>query len=121
MKHIAIRKHYSYFATDSEAIEDGAFDEKMERLDEDIGALLEKYGLTPLQHETRFIPTEKMSLCHCAQCGNLMINRDKNPARFDGDELYSDLAFIVLDGGSYEGRELCEECLPVTHRWGHFS
>ncbi|NJN45603.1 MAG: hypothetical protein HC808_02925 [Candidatus Competibacteraceae bacterium] len=121
MKQIAIRKHFSYFVTDSKEIESGSFDEKLESLDEEMNSLLKKYDLTLVEYETRFIPMEKMSLFHCEKCNHLMINRDLNPAKFDGNELYSDLAFVVLDGGTHEGMNLCEECLPISHRWGHFS
>ncbi len=121
MKQIAIWKHYSCFTTSSEEIENCSFDEKLEQLDEELRTVYEKYGLSMLQHEGRFIPLEKMAAGYCEKCGSLMINRDKNPARFDGDPLYSDLAYIVLDGGNYEGQQLCEECLPIEHRWGHFS
>lgn len=121
MKHIAIRKHFSCFTTDSKAIEGCEFDEKMDQLDDELRALFEKYGLTLLEQESRFIPMAKMSLCHCERCGHLMIDRDKNPARFDNDPLYSDLTFVVRDGGTHGGQVLCEACLPTSHRWGHFS
>ncbi len=121
MKQLAIRKHYSCFSTNSSEIDECLFDEKMAQLDEELRVIFKKYGLSLLQHETRFIPFKKMSLCYCEECNQLMINRDKNPCRFDGDWLYSDLRFVVLDGGTHEGKELCEECLPLSHRWGHFS
>jgi hypothetical protein len=121
MKQIAIRKHFSYFTTTSSEINGCVFDEKIEKFDEEFHELLKKYGFTSLAHETRFIPIEKMSLCYCEKCNELMVNRDKNPTRFDRDEFYNDLAYIILDGGIHEGKELCQECLPVTHRWGLFS
>ena len=121
MKQIAIKKHFSYFTTDSSEIEECVFDERMEKLNEELRELLNKYDVTLLEHETCFIPMDKMSLCYCDKCNNLMINRDKNPARFDGNKSYSDLTFVILDGGTHNDMDLCEECLPITHRWGHFS
>lgn len=125
MKQIAIRRHYSYFETTSQDIKDCNFDEKLDALDEEIKALLAKYGLNLIKHDTRFIPMEKMSAKKCDQCDNLMINRDKNPARFDKEDLWIDLDtdynFVIWDGGSYENRDLCMECLPIEHRWGYSS
>jgi hypothetical protein len=121
MKHIAIWKYFSCFETNSEEIEACVFDEKMERLESEVRALLEKYDLKLLAQEGRFIPMSKMSTCYCESCGHLMINRDKNPARFDGSPLYADLEFVIRDGGIHEGQTLCQECLPVSHRWGLFS
>ncbi|GAB1256707.1 hypothetical protein NBRC116494_12090 [Aurantivibrio plasticivorans] len=125
MKQFAIRRLYSYFEVSSEEIESGAFDEKLEALDDELRTLLEKYGLTHLGQDTRFIPQQKMSARKCENCENLMINRDKNPARFDKEELWIDLDTdfngFLLDGGTHEGKELCMECLPIEHRWGYFS
>jgi len=50
-----------------------------------------------------------------------MVNRDQNPTKFDNNVLYQDLTWVVLEGGTHEGKSLCEECLPTNHRWGHFS
>ena len=121
MKQIAIKKTYSYYSTTSEEIEKCTFDEKIDKLNEELRNLFQKYGLNMVWHETVFIPEEKMSLFHCEKCNHIMINRDLNPARFDNSELFNDLTFVVRDGGTHEGQNLCEECLPITHRWGHFS
>ena len=121
MKHIAINKHFSYFELTSQEVDECSFDEKLDNLNKEMNVLFKKYGLTMVEHETRFIPKGKMSLFHCEKCNHLMINRDLNPAKFDNSELYNDLTFVVLDGGTHEGKNLCEECLPITHRWGHFS
>ncbi|MDO6388476.1 hypothetical protein [Uliginosibacterium sp. 31-12] len=121
MKHIAIWKYFSSFETTSEEIDSSAFDNKLEQVESEIRALLSKHGLKLLSQEGRFIPMEKMSTCYCDSCGHLMINRDENPARFDGSPLYADLEFVILDGGNHEGRSLCQECLPISHRWGLFS
>jgi len=125
MKQFAIRRLYSYFETSSEEIENCSFDEKLEALDDELKAVLARYGLKLINHDTRFLPTEKMSARKCARCENLMINRDKNPARFNKEDLWLDLDTdyngVIWDGGTHEGEELCMECLPIEHRWGCFS
>jgi len=124
MKQIAIRKHYSYFMTNTSEIQKGVFDEKMERLDAEIAELLNKYDLKLISYAMRFIQLEKMSVSHCEKCENIMINRDKNPTGFssgDATNFYADLDFVIYDGGTHEGKNLCMECLPTSHRWGYFS
>ncbi|NOU22525.1 MAG: hypothetical protein HOO93_12225 [Methyloglobulus sp.] len=124
MKQIAIRKHYSYFMTNTSEIEECVFDEKMEKLDVEVAELLSKYDLKLISQATRFIQLEKMSVSLCEKCENLMINRDKNPAGFssgDAINFYADLDFVIFDGGTHEGKNLCMECLPISHRWGYFS
>ncbi len=125
MKQFAIRRMYSYFETNSEDIESGLFDEKLDALDEELKVLLERYGLKHISQDTRFIPLQKMSARKCEECDNLMINRDKNPVRFNKEDMWADLDTdyngTIWDGGTHEGKELCMECLPIKHRWGYFS
>jgi len=45
MKHVAIRKHFSFFKIDSEEIESCSFEENLEQLDEELRAVFNKYGL----------------------------------------------------------------------------
>ncbi len=56
MKQFAIRRLYSYYETTSKEIEEGAFDETLERVDAEISAILDKYGLKTIETDTRFIP-----------------------------------------------------------------
>jgi len=125
MKQFAIRRLYSYFETTSEDIDSGSFDQNLEALDEELKSLLEKYGLKLINQDTRFVPMAKLSAKKCDRCDNLMINRDKNPAGFNREQLWVDLDadynFVIWDGGTHEGEELCMECLPIEHRWGYFS
>ncbi|TEU26115.1 hypothetical protein [Alkanindiges illinoisensis] len=125
MKKFAIRRMYSYFETTTQEVEDCTFDKKLELLDEELKILLAKYGLKFISHDIRFIALEKMSAKKCDNCDNLMINRDKNPTRFNKDNFWIDLDtdynFVIFDGGNYEDKELCMECLPIEHRWGYFS
>ena len=125
MKQFAIRRLYSYFETTSEDIDSGSFDQNLEALDAEIKLLLEKYGLKLINQDTRFVPMAKLSAKKCDRCDNLMINRDKNPAGFNREQLWvdldSDYNFVIWDGGTHEGEELCMECLPIEHRWGYFS
>jgi len=121
LKQLAIRRYFTSFSTQTDDMNNEVFENKMEALDKELHQLFNKYNLSLLEHDTRFIPREKMSLCYCEVCNHLMINRDKNPVRFDKDEFYNDLDLIILDGGNYKDKELCMECLPTTHRWGMFS
>lgn len=125
MKQFAIRRLYSYFETTSEDIDSSSFDQNLEALDAEIKLLLEKYGLKLINQDTRFVPMAKLSAKKCDRCDNLMINRDKNPAGFNREQLWVDLDadynFVIWDGGTHEGEELCMECLPIEHRWGYFS
>lgn len=125
MKRYAIRRLYSYFETTEDEITSNVFDEKLDFLDKEIKLLLEKYGLKYISQDMRFIASHKMSVIQCNQCENLMLNRDKNPMRFNKEQLWIDLDtdynFVIWDGGTYEGKELCMECLPIEHRWGYSS
>lgn len=125
MKQFAIRRLYSYFETTSEEIENCSFDENLEALDDELKVVLAKYGLKLINHDIRFLLMEKMSARKCARCENIMINRDKNPACFNKEDLWIDLDTdyngVIWDGGTHEGEELCMECLPIEHRWGYFS
>jgi hypothetical protein len=121
MKEIAIRKTLSYFFTDSEEIKSCAFDEKLEKLHEEMVLLFEKYDISMGDTCTHFVGMEKFSICNCDSCGNLMMNRDKNPNGFGNDEIYCDYNYAVIDGGEHEAKILCEECLPIVHRWGLHS
>ena len=121
MKQIAIQRIFSYFYTDSEEIEACVFDEKLTALDQEIKTLLKKYGFEKGETGTSFFGLEKYSICNCENCQQLMVNRDKNPAGFSGNELAYEIDLIIYDGGECNGKVLCEECLPVTHRWGRHS
>lgn len=122
MKQIAIRKYYSFFNIETNEIESDSFDEKMELLDADLKAVFYKHGIEMSGSETRFLPIEKLSIFKCENCNQLMVNRDRNPMKFESNGIdNSDLDWVILDGGSHEGKNLCEECLPLLHRWGHYS
>ena len=84
-------------------------------------ALLKKYGIESSDSYTTFFGLEKYSICNCESCGQLMVNRDKNPSGFSGNELATEIEYVIYDGGEHEGKTLCEECLPFSHRWGHHS
>ncbi|MGR3977877.1 hypothetical protein FW754_09415 [Acinetobacter sp. 1207_04] len=125
MKKYALRRLYSYFETTTEDIDENKFDERLEQLDEELKVLLEKYGLNYISQDMRYINLQKMSVGQCNQCKNLMLNRDKNPARFNKEDLWIDLDCdyncVIWEGGTHNGKDLCMECLPKEHRWGYFS
>ena len=121
MKQIAIRKGFSYFYTDSDEIQSGAFDEKLEALENELEKVFNQFGLVKAEGYTTFYGLEKYSITNCENCGHLMVNRDKNPVGFSGNQLAQELEYVLYDGGEHAGKVLCEECLPFTHRWGHHS
>ena len=119
MKKIGIRKGFSYFFTDSEAVDSGAIDEKLSALEVELAKVFERFEFTPAAGYTSFYGVEKFSIASCESCSSLMINRDKNPAVFEGTDLATDHEFVIRSGGTHNGQELCEACLPNSHRWGH--
>ena len=123
MKNIALRKIFLHYELDSSDIDDLSFEEMLEKFDGELSELLNKYGISLGETFTTFLPMKKMSVSYCEQCSNLFMNRDQNPAGFDGSEVYEDrdLEYVIFNGGTHNGKNLCEECLPIEHRWGHFS
>ena len=59
MKRYAIQRLYSYFETTEKEIEEGEFDTKLERLDDEIKKLFEKYDLNYISQDMRFINLKK--------------------------------------------------------------
>ena len=112
---------FSYFYTDSNEIDSCGFDNKLESLDQKLKDLLNKYGLEVAETHTTFLGLEKYSISKCEKCGHLMVNRDKNPLGFSGNELAQEIDYVIYNGGEQNGQLLCEECLPFSHRWGHHS
>ena len=119
MKHIEpsrilISKFSEENEIDTDAI-DALFDE--------LKPIIEKHGFsaTNPQIETITLGMEKFSIFKCEACSQLLVNRDLNPAGLDQDYAFDTLSYVVLDGGTHEGKNICEECLPITHRWGHSS
>ena len=88
--------------------------EKVEELTSDLKGLLNKYGFEYDSVETTFLSKNKYSILRCEQCDHLMIDRVENPVRADIEDLVAD---IIFDGAKYEKKYLCEDCLPVNHRW----
>lgn len=121
MKQIAIRTEFSYFYTDTDEGESGAYQDKLEALESEMKLLLNKYGIESSGGHTTFYGLEKYSIRHCKQCDFLMVNRDENPAGFSDKEVVTEMEYVIRDGGEHEGVMLCDECLPFTHRWGHHS
>ncbi|WP_299615763.1 hypothetical protein [uncultured Tateyamaria sp.] len=121
MRYMTFMKHLSMFETTTEEVEDGLNDEKMERLFDELKAVFSKYNVTLSHWEAAPFPMAKLSMTRCEECSQLMINRDKNPTKFGPSDHFEDSDSLCLDGGTNNGRELCEECLPTSHRWGHFS
>jgi hypothetical protein len=115
MKHLVIRKSYSCFYTDSNQTENDEANEKLEELQAALNKVLKEHNVSGEFGYSTFLNTEKHSICDCNKCNHVMVNRDKNPVGVSDND--KDINWVILDGGEYKGAFLCEECLPVTHRW----
>lgn len=121
MKQVVLLKHLSFFETTAADAEARLDERNLKVLYDELKTVFDKHGMKLAFYETAQFPMEKLSIQHCEECSQLMVNRDLNPAKFGGSDHFLDQDDLILDGGTYKGRNLCEECLPVSHRWGHFS
>lgn len=121
MKQVVFLKHLSLFETTTDDMEDRLDERRLKALYDDLQAVFEKHEISLKSYEVSSLPMEKLSIQHCRECNQLMINRDLNPTKFGGGADYLDHDELCLDGGTHEGKNLCAECLPVSHRWGHFA
>lgn len=121
MKQIVFLKHLSLFETATDKVDTKLDENNLKALFDDLQGVYQKHGIRLKSYEVARFPMDKLSIQYCQECGQLMIDRDANPMKFAGSEYFADQNQICLDGGMYNGKKLCEECLPVSHRWGHFS
>ena len=117
MKHLQPTKLWLRKYRDEHDIDTDAIDALMD----EINPILEKHGFMSSMSETFSIGIVKNSIYECEDCGQIFVNRDENPAGLDKDYLPEDINIIIYDGGSHDGKQICELCLPHTHRWGHSS
>jgi len=85
----------------------------IELLSRDIQKILGKYGISYQGYEMLTLNKNKYSITECEKCKNLMINRNENPIGIEEECFFGTLH----NGGSVEGKQLCEMCLPDDHRW----
>jgi len=50
-----------------------------------------------------------------------MVNRDLNPVGLPKDYVFDNIYSLILDGGTSGKKQLCQECLPESHRWGIYE
>lgn len=93
----------------------------LDALIDEIEPIVKKHGFSLSTNETISLNLQKFSIQNCSSCDKLMVNRDLNPVGLDKDYVFDNLDYLILDGGSHDNKSLCEECLPLTHRWGHSS
>jgi hypothetical protein len=117
MKYLGLSKIFSYYEVTSEELDDDALEQRFDNFRKELVELFDKHGVKFADSYTAFYGMEKYSICNCQKCNQLMLNRDKNPAGFS-EHPSDETGLVVYDGGESEGRILCEECLPATHRWG---
>ncbi len=114
MNFVAISKLSFLSEISKEAFENDKYIEKIESLTSELKVLLNKYGLEYDSVETTFLSKGKYSILRCEKCNHLMIDRIQNPVKAEIEDL---VAEVIFDGAKFENKFLCEDCLPVNHRW----
>ena len=117
MKHLQPTKLWITKTTSEHDIDEHAVD----ALREELLPIIEKHGFSLSRAETFSLGLERYSIGNCGKCAQLFVNRDVNPCGIDKEYVPEDVAMIIYDGGSHDGQQLCELCLPHNHRWGHAS
>ncbi len=118
MKHIAIGKIFTSFFTTTEEMDGDGYDKRLGSFYTEFRALCKKHNIDFADSYMSLLGMEKYAIHSCDSCNKLMLNRDKNPTGFGEEAHNSELNWVVMDGGEHEGKLLCEDCLPSTHRWG---
>ncbi len=93
-------------------------DQAIARVVEELLPIIQQHGFTFETWVSVQLGLSKYSIQDCEACGQRFVNRDQNPAGLDPDYVPDSTPYAIMDGGTHEGRKLCEECLPITHRWG---
>lgn len=114
MEFVSISKLNFFAEVSEEEVNSDKHLEKVADFTSELKKLLSKYKLEYDSVETTFLNKRKYSIVRCEQCNHLMIDRVENPVKADIEELLAD---IIFDGAKYQGKYLCEDCLPVDHRW----
>lgn len=117
MKHIQLSRFLISKVNPSSDIDDESIDELLDKLI----PLFEEHGFVFNEHESISLGLDKLSIQRCNECEQLFVNRDLNPAGLDADYVFDNTEYAILDGEEHDGKSLCEECLPTSHRWGHES
>ena len=121
MKHIAIGKIFTSFVTTTKEMDGDGYDKRLGSFYTEFRTLCEKHDIDFADSYISLLGMDKYAIRSCDNCNKLMLNRDKNPMGFGEEAHNSELNWVVLDGGENEGKILCEDCLPSTHRWGQSS
>lgn len=104
---------------ESQEKDDEDLEETLDEMSDEIEKVFQKYNIEYRYYELMMIDSNRYSIGKCEECGNFMVNRDKNPA---GIEEYLECYFeCVYDGGESNNQLLCENCLPLEHRWSSKS
>ncbi|MBV1889301.1 MAG: hypothetical protein KUG67_03550 [Proteobacteria bacterium] len=111
-KYLAVTKINCLSHYTKEEAEGDAYFEKWDKLAVELKALLKKYDIDFVEHETQFLNKKKNSLCQCDECKRWMTDREKNPVGMNSEH-----PTLIYNGASYKGKNLCEMCLPEDHRW----
>lgn len=114
MEFVSISKLNFFAEVSEEEVNSDKHLEKVADFTSELKKLLSKYKLEYDSVETTFLNKRKYSIVKCEQCNHLMNDRVENPVKADIEELVAD---IIFDGAKYQGKYLCEDCLPVDHRW----
>lgn len=90
--------------------DDDAYEQITGELEDAISGVLKKYDLELLSLEMMSHDLKEQHFTRCENCSSWMINRSKEKDRDDVDD-------GIKDGGEYQSRLLCEDCLPEGHPW----
>ena len=84
-KYLAVTKINCLSHYTKEEAEGDAYFEKWDKLAVELKALLKKYDIDFVEHETQFLNKKKNSLCQCDECKRWMTDREKNPVGMNSE------------------------------------
>ena len=93
--------------------EGDAMESRIASIRDELGALLERIGMSFHSVESEFFNSTKYFLGACHVCGIVCVDRDSNPAGCP-PMIASD---VLINGGLVDSKLKCENCLPADHRW----
>ena len=94
----------------NEMIDEDGFDQITDDLQEAVQAVLKKYDLEILAKEMMSHDLSIQNFSKCSSCSSWLINRTKENDRDNVDD-------NIKDGGEFESKILCCDCLPNNHKW----